>query len=143
MTKFDKLRYFTKEEFGTNANKLNEDLLMHLDKLRAAVGFPLYITSAYREGDKGYHGRGLALDIVCPAWDKSYIEFYEVVKNTDFFNGIGLYANWTYKGKKVVGVHIDMRGGRFTCWLGLGNSKANASYALLNADTVRKYRLDV
>lgn len=56
------LRWFRREEFSA-PEKMNTELLAGLDFAREHAGVPFKITSSYRDGDPGAHGRGLAVDI--------------------------------------------------------------------------------
>lgn len=60
---YDDLRHFTAAEFAPHADKMSPDLLSMLDDARYDAGIPFVITSHYRPGDDGAHGRGLAVDI--------------------------------------------------------------------------------
>lgn len=60
---YDHLRYFTAAEFAPHADKMSSDLLRLLDDARHDANMPFVITSHYRPGDSGAHGRGLAVDI--------------------------------------------------------------------------------
>lgn len=62
---WDQLLYFDAEEFGDNAEHMDEDLLRRLDRMRALAGIPVSVGSNYRNGDSKAHGRGYALDIPC------------------------------------------------------------------------------
>lgn len=55
------LTFFTPEEFS-RPESMNVELMKMLDSARSIAGFPFVITSSYREGDDGEHGRGLAVD---------------------------------------------------------------------------------
>lgn len=59
-----KLSHFRREEF-TSPAMMNRDLLLTLDDAREWAGVPFRITSSYRAGDPGAHGRGYAVDIAC------------------------------------------------------------------------------
>lgn len=57
------LRFFTPEEFPGGVEHLSPRLLTLLDNIRFHARVPIYVTSAFRDGDDGAHGRGLAVDI--------------------------------------------------------------------------------
>ena len=60
-------RYFKPEEIIG----LNEELVAKLDIIRHECGFPLYISSGFRPGDDGEHGKGNAVDIKTPdSWQR-------------------------------------------------------------------------
>ncbi len=62
MSIWDRLRYFGRHEFR-HPDEMSEELLLRLDEVRHEAGVPIGITSDYRPGDGGAHGRGLAVDI--------------------------------------------------------------------------------
>lgn len=57
------LRHFTPGEFAPHAAKMSPELLRLLDGARGRAGVSFVVTSHYRPGDDGAHGRGLAVDI--------------------------------------------------------------------------------
>jgi hypothetical protein len=138
---FNKLKNFSKSEFGPNADKLSEKLLLAIDEFRDIADTPLIVTSAYRVNDSGYHGEGLALDIVAPKWNQTPYELYTLAKNSRLFNGIGIYSGWNYNGTPVTGLHVDVREGRFATWLGVGNSKRTNQYYAVTETNLKKYKL--
>jgi len=73
-----------------------------VDDLRAAekyAGFTFEITSAFREGDLGCHGRGLAVDIRCWESKKRMLIFRALTKAG--FCRIGLYNRHVHADKCV------------------------------------------
>lgn len=60
---YDDLDHFTSFEFAPHASRMSTQLLCMLDDAREAAGMPFSISSHYRPGDSGAHGRGLAVDI--------------------------------------------------------------------------------
>ena len=105
-----------------NPDKIDPFLLMFLDEFRDSIKSPLIVTSGYREKDPGQHGLGRAVDIVAPKWEGSLFDLYLTAERFGF-NGIGLYRDWFYNGKKTGGLHLDVRllvgnkydGARWTC----------------------------
>lgn len=100
---WEKIKYFKREEFGPNADKMSAQLIYALDHLRHICNRPIRINSAYRAQDPGStHSAGLAADIVIS--DLSLMDQYLVAEKTGLFSGIGLYPCW---GKP--GLHLDVR----------------------------------
>lgn len=75
LTSTDTLRHFTKGEPGLEDWEEMDRIFMEgIDEARDIAGFPFHITSGFREGDKGAHGRGLAVDIKAPGnWERMEI----------------------------------------------------------------------
>lgn len=110
-------------------HKIDRELLLRLDAMRARIGLPTIVLSGYRDpgagqdgrGDNGksQHGHGLAADIVVPSYGGHLLDLY--IEATRFnFNGIGIYRDWVYDGRKVGGLHLDVRnvemGARWFCY---------------------------
>lgn len=111
MTKWDGIRYFnpnSQVDHWGDASRMNRELIEELDDFRDYLGFPLYVTSAYRHLDQGQHGKGNAVDVVCP--DIHFFDLYLKAERFDF-GGIGIYPHWFWKRKNniVGGLHIDKR----------------------------------
>lgn len=62
MSIFDTLNYFSAHEFS-QPDQMDRSLLILLDWIRGQSGLPIFVTSSYRDGDPGAHGRGTAVDI--------------------------------------------------------------------------------
>ena len=62
MDVWDQLRYFVRAEFR-HPDRMSEALLLKLDEVRHQAGVAIRITSDFRPGDGGAHGRGMAVDI--------------------------------------------------------------------------------
>ena len=68
-------KYFSRDEFAcqvTGENEIEDELILALDELREACGFPFVITSGYRSPQHpielgkikpGTHAQGIAADI--------------------------------------------------------------------------------
>lgn len=108
--------HFTKRELACRHCgdcKVDPQLVEALEQLRAIVGRPLIVTSAYRceEHNKAvggerssYHVRGLAADVLVPK-DMSLFDFYQAALLVPAFanGGIGVYPKERF-------LHLDVRG---------------------------------
>lgn len=56
------LKHFGRSEFSDPDN-MHVPFLRWLDRVRERSGVPMTITSSYRPGDPGLHGRGMAVDV--------------------------------------------------------------------------------
>lgn len=90
--------------------------LKMLDRLRALVGRPLYITSGYRSpwynrkvggAEKSFHMRGMAFDIAYNAPKGELVELVDTAIRNDLFTGFGFYSGF---------VHMDI--GPERMWVG-------------------------
>jgi zinc D-Ala-D-Ala carboxypeptidase len=104
------LKYFKLSDFDcqeTGENSMSEELLLKLDKLREACGFPFIITSGYRspshsieaaKTSPGTHTKGIAVDIRV----RGGAERYLITKHAMAmgFTGIGIAKSF---------VHVDIR----------------------------------
>src|SRR5210317_2624941 len=104
------LKYFTLDEFDckeTGQNKMSNNFLIMIDRLREECGFPFVITSGYRAPEhsaekdkltKGRHTQGIAADI---AVSNGYQRYLVVEKAIELgFKGIGVANDF---------VHVDLR----------------------------------
>lgn len=115
-------RYFKREEFACRhcgQNEIKDAFVDRLDKLRAAVGFPLRVTSGYRcplynskvasTGPDGPHTTGRAADILVDR-ERALAVVREALKLG--FTGFGIQQ----KGATRY-VHLDdLEAGRPTIW---------------------------
>ena len=105
-----KYNWFRLEEFNcthTNKNEMDPEFIHRLDLLRERVGFPMIVTSGYRDithpaeinkPEPGYHTKGLAADIkVTNGFERMNI-VHEALKLN--FGGIGVSKTF---------IHIDDR----------------------------------
>lgn len=108
------MKYFDMSEFACKhcgqlpPNGMNPVLLERLDNLREMYGYPIYISSAYRcpthNAEVGgvsnsQHVLGNAADIYV---DGDYQSFYDLVLNSQLFDGVGYYPDSQF-------VHVDVR----------------------------------
>ena len=103
-------KYFTRDEFvcqATGENEIEDELILALDELREACGFPFVIASGYRSPEHpielkkpkaGTHAQGIAADIAV----SSGVQRHTIVKKAIElgFTGIGVAGGF---------VHVDIR----------------------------------
>lgn len=113
---WSRLRYFKKDskvdKWG-DPRLINDNLLFRLDDFRHWLGVPIFVTSGVRVNGSAnsYHSPSkgaCAVDIVIPHYMETAIDM--ILDATRFgFTGIGYYPHWRYDGKRVGGLHLDMR----------------------------------
>ena len=103
-------KYFTREEFvcqATGENEIEDELILALDKLREACGFPFVITSGYRSPQHpielskpkaGTHAQGIAADIAVTSGSRRHTLVKKAIELG--FSGIGVAKGF---------VHVDVR----------------------------------
>ena len=121
---WESLKYFKRSEFK-HPDKMNRFLIYRLEEFRRRIGHAIVIHSDYREGDKGYHGKGDAVDVHIKDIPLSYA--YILAERSGLFNGIGIYPAWNHPG-----LHLDIRSGDGARW-GSWN-QSNHIYVPLNED---------
>lgn len=119
-----------------NTTGVKDHVLRELEKLASALGRDILVTSAFRPGDTGEHGKGLAIDIIVEG--VPLLDVYLTAERFAF-TGIGIYPSWTNAEKhKVGGLHLDMRTGDPARWMGLGSGKTQ-SYVAFNKANLKLY----
>jgi hypothetical protein len=117
-------------------SQLSNEVIYELNRLDAATDGDLIITSGYRALDSGEHGRGLAVDIVAPAYMNRLMDIYLAAEKC-LWTGIGVYPNWKLNGDIIGGLHLDLRKGPPARWMGLGSGK-NQQYVGLTVKTLKE-----
>lgn len=147
--KFKNLKHFTEKEFD-QPDKMNIVLLRELDMLREYLDRSIIITSStggtHTEGSQHYLGN--AVDIIVPTFDGSPFSLYLIAERFSF-SGIGVYPDWTYKGKRIGGLHLDVRdrkGGQGARWIGKKYQDAETKvdkmfYYPLNPENLLKHKI--
>ena len=102
---FRDIEYFTPGEFDHLGGYENVDasVVRLADSIRLMYERPLFITSAYRKGDTGQHGRGLALDLAPTHPDKAHYPELVTAAFRVRCGGLGIYDDDH--------IHIDIRAG--------------------------------
>lgn len=101
--------HFKPSEFS-NYEKMDESTIRLIDSARSFANTPFIITSDFRNGTGGSaHYIGKAVDFVTPY--TGYLEtamrivVWSIKHNKEI--GLGLYPFWSYKNKRIGGLHID------------------------------------
>lgn len=100
---------------GTGVTDIDLDFFRSYAGWRQWHEYPILITSAYRPGDDGAHGRGEALDgILFQDWKSKVVPPAEQwrIATTWPFQGIGIYFDWSFRtnqgeDQQAVGLHCD------------------------------------
>lgn len=97
---------FTAEEFMGGRENLQKEIIIELTQFRNWFGYPIEITSAYRDDDSS-HGTGLSIDFII--WRKWQTTQPDILTCWNAltrwpFTGIGIYFDW----ERGVGFHADV-----------------------------------
>lgn len=87
-----------------NKDGLSQEALNKLEEISRNTGKTVHITSGYREGDSGTHGKGIAADIYIEGMNS--IEISRELEKVGF-KGIGQYFN--SDGSPSTFAHGDLR----------------------------------
>lgn len=93
------LRHFGRHEFS-NPDAMDWDLLVRLDAAREGAGIPFVLTSTFRAGDPGAHGKGMAVDIACVNSNERWRILQECLR---LFRRVGVYRRH---------IHVDVDASR-------------------------------
>lgn len=108
--------HFTVDELRGISTKGNPENFKRsfLDSLfgwRGWHGFSTMLLSGYRpSSDEDDAHNGWAGDVVLwEEWKKRFVDPYQqwLLATTWPFQGVGIYFDWSYNGKPVVGLHVD------------------------------------
>ena len=109
-------------------------LIRYTELLAKLLDTTPVILSDYREGDKGQHGLGKAVDVYWPDLDP--LEVLEYVMGLNIFGGIGIYLN----EKGAVSFHFDIRSHKadgsiatWGCFITHPNGKKCMNYTTMDA----------
>jgi uncharacterized protein YcbK (DUF882 family) len=116
---------------------VDQKLITLVEDLAAFLNQKIIITSGFRQGDKGQHGAGLAVDLMCPGI--STLDFYLAAERFPFI-GIGVYSDWQISGVTYGGIHVDIRNSSPARWFGFRDPRNGVnSYLALSKDNLKKY----
>lgn len=123
--------HFSPKEFSIRQDTEMTDLQFHFFeevlRFRQWANLTMLPTSAYRPGDRGAHGFGLALDVILFNDWKTIVTnpLEQWLKATTWpWLGVGIYFDWQFvdkdgNRKPAVGLHLDLhrQGDRPLRWL--------------------------
>ena len=141
------IRYFSPDSKIDNwgdTHQISGDLLLELDRLRQFIGVPIIITSAFRSASNGneggsQHNIGLAADIIAPSFKGSLLDLYFAASRFEF-RGIGVYRDWEHAGKKVGGLHVDVRpADHRALWFCYKDAQDTQQYIALSLETLKGF----
>ena len=128
---------------------MDQDLIDKITEFRRELGYPLYVTSGFRDGDgSSQHHSGKAVDVISPDFVKNrgLVDMYMIAEKYNF-GGIGVYPHWKWRSQKRGGLHLDVRneepGAR---WMGVRVDEHDPlndaqKYIALDVFNLVKYRL--
>lgn len=121
--KWGTYRHFTEHENWGEADRISHGLLTALDDFRELIRVDVHVLC----GTQGEHAR-LSKHYVGEAADVTFLSRGETslfdlwIAALRFpFTGVGIYPHWTYHGKTVGGLHLELSDG-VPCrrlWLGV------------------------
>ena len=151
---WEKLKYFTPDEKWGDPDEISDDLLLVLDDFRHFIGTQVLIlcgvkTSGHSTQSYHYRDQGsCAVDCMLPSYTGGVIDLLFSVFRFPF-TGVGYYPDWELNGKKVGGLHLDLRPLKYekdntlsykhARWLGIKNSSGEQSYVPMTLENLRKY----
>lgn len=153
---WEKARYFrpdhTTDKWG-DADEICDDLILRLDDFREFVGCKVFVTAGVKQaGHKkaSYHYKengACAVDIMLPDFKGTGLDLLLAAERFGF-TGIGYYPDWRWLGKKIGGLHLDMRmegmdengtiDYRQSRWMGV-EIAGRQVYLALNCENIKKY----
>lgn len=140
---WSKIKNFSPKENWGNPDKMDEGLLLELDKLRSYLGFPIVILCGNqgKHSPKSYHyikNGSCAVDIIIPDYPKTPFDL--ILDVTRFsFTGIGYYPHWRYKDNLGFGLHLDTRKAAPARWMGIKDDSGKQIYIELSYQNLIKH----
>jgi uncharacterized protein YcbK (DUF882 family) len=102
------MRGYFPQTKGVNMKCFPYTLRDSLNDISNYFGKPVIVTSGYRKGDSGMHGKCLAADIKLP--DVHPHKVYNYAKTLTYVKGTGYYGSKRH-------IHIDVRAGQVVSWV--------------------------
>ena len=102
---WSEVRYFKKDEWREDPNKVSSLLVRVLDEVREKADVPIVIHQAYSKSghsEHSYHYKGMAVDFHFTKGD--FREHFELLCELEEIGAIGWYPFWNHPGW-----HIDVR----------------------------------
>lgn len=142
---------YTPKHFKTtdfvDYSSMNMELIKKLDQLREMANSPIFVSSSNSQKKgvhvtKSQHYLGNAVDIIFTKWSGTVQELIDLIDKIGF-TGIGIYPEWHYNGKTVVGFHLDVRPTSTVArWIGVMNKETKVqSYITWSDKNLKKYNL--
>lgn len=104
---WERVRYFKRDEWPKDPDKVSPNLVLAMDRLREVAGVPILIHVAWEESghaSQSYHYKGQAVDFHF-APGLTHQEEYQRIADLGLFGGVGFYPHW---GPRP-GWHVDLR----------------------------------
>lgn len=142
-------RNSVKDNWG-DFDKISPVIIQAAQALRSRIGFPIYVTSGFRESSESQHGKGLALDIISPDFVKAHslFDMFLEAEKISEITGLGLYPYWKYENQLRGGLHIDCREGLpyGARWMGVPANfhdplNKHQAYLPLNLENLKKHKV--
>lgn len=140
---WSKLKHFGAKENWGEADKMDECLLLELDRFREFIGSSIVVLC----GNQGKHSQNsyhyikngsCAVDIIIPDYQKTPFDLLLDVMRFKF-TGIGYYPHWKYKDKQGFGLHLDTRKAPTARWMGIKDDKGIQKYIELSYENLLKH----
>lgn len=136
------LKHFSANENWGDANKMDPKLLKMLDNYRGVVNEKIFISCGTQglHVPNSLHYQGKAVDILFPSSEKSLFDCYLIAEKFNF-TGIGLYPDWQFGGKRIGGMHLDLRVSDIAVrWIGVKEMNQTV-YIALNEQNLKATKL--
>lgn len=127
--RWNSIKNFKKQEFQPNADKVDLDLVILLDRFRDEIGAPVVIHCAYEttgHSKNSQHAKGKAADLHVKG--VSLLEAFDAAEKIGF-TGIGVYPHWNNPG-----LHLDIRDRKPIRWY----QDENGEYIYVSSNEIRK-----
>ncbi len=138
------IEHFKPTENWGDPNKINYNLVRALDKFRAMVDTPIYISSGTggKHKPNSAHYEGHAVDILFPKKTKAdLLDLYIAASRFSEFTGIGVYPGWYFYNKNIGGLHLGNRHEPHRkLWMGV-KVESTVDYIGLTAENLKEYGL--
>jgi len=136
------LKNFSPNENWGNPEKMDHRLLKLLDVYRTVVDEQIFVSCGTQgqHVQNSLHYQGKAVDILFPNQHRSLFDCFLIAERFNF-GGIGIYPDWVYNGKKIGGLHLDIRIVDYAArWIGVKEFETTL-YLSLNKDHLQTYKI--
>lgn len=136
-----------------NPDAISDELVLILFDFRRFVRVPIYVICGTQgaHSSKSYHyidNGACAVDVAIPEWKGTPLDLYLAAERFNF-TGLGFYPDWTWKGVKANGLHLDTRPLKWdddltlnytqNRWLAYNDENGKQQYTTLSEHSLRKY----